>query len=59
MRNHLLALPWSAGQQAAFVEMARTSVATRLAIEATDTVNFETFRKAYLSGAVAAGRARS
>ena len=48
-RNHLLALPWSTGQQAAFEEMARASVAKRLAIEAADTVDFETFRQAYLS----------
>jgi glutamate--cysteine ligase len=50
-RNHLLALPWSAEQQAAFEEMARASVAKRQAIEAADTVDFETFRQAYLSEA--------
>jgi glutamate--cysteine ligase len=48
-RNHLLALPWPAEQQAAFEAMARVSVTQRKAIEAADTVDFETFRQAYLA----------
>ncbi|MDO8419442.1 MAG: glutamate--cysteine ligase [Rubrivivax sp.] len=48
-RNQMLALPWSADQQAAFETMALESVAKRLAIEAADQVDFETFRLAYLS----------
>lgn len=48
-RNHMLALPWSAAHQAAFEALARVSVEKRLAIEAADTVDFETFRQAYLS----------
>jgi glutamate--cysteine ligase len=48
-RNHLLALPWSAEQQAAFEAMARASAAQRLAIEAADKLDFETFRQAYLA----------
>ncbi len=48
-RNHLLALPWPAEQQAAFETMARDSVARQKAIEAADVVDFETFRKAYLA----------
>jgi glutamate--cysteine ligase len=48
-RNHLLALPWSAEQQAALEDMARVSVDRRKAIEAADEVDFETFRLAYLA----------
>ncbi len=48
-RNHMLALPWSAQHQAAFEAMARVSVEKQQAIEAADTVDFETFRLAYLS----------
>jgi glutamate--cysteine ligase len=48
-RNHMLALPWSAAHQAAFEALARVSVEKRQAIEAADTVDFETFRQAYLS----------
>jgi len=48
-RNHMLALPWSAAHQAAFEALARVSMEKRLAIEAADTVDFETFRQAYLS----------
>jgi glutamate--cysteine ligase len=47
--QHLLALPWPAEQQAAFEAMARESVAERLALEAAETVDFETYRLAYLS----------
>jgi glutamate--cysteine ligase len=48
-RNHLLALPWSNAQQAAYEAMARASLEERLAIEAADTVDFESFRLAYLA----------
>jgi glutamate--cysteine ligase len=48
-RNHMLALPWSEQYQAAFEAMARVSVEKQQAIEAADTVDFETFRLAYLS----------
>ena len=48
-RNHLLALPWGAAAQAEFETLAQKSVAQRLAIEAADTVDFETYRQAYLS----------
>ncbi len=47
--QHLLDLPWSAEQQAAFEAMARDSVDERLAQEAAETVDFETYRLAYLS----------
>jgi glutamate--cysteine ligase len=50
-RNHLLALPWTPGQQAAYEAMARESLERRAAIEAADTVDFETFRLAYLDPA--------
>ena len=48
-RQHLMALPWSPEQQAAFEAMARESVNKRRAIEAADTLDFETFRQAYLA----------
>jgi glutamate--cysteine ligase len=48
-RNHLLALPWTAEQQMEFEAMARASQQQRAAIEAADTVDFETFRQAYLA----------
>jgi glutamate--cysteine ligase len=48
-RQHLLALPWPAEQQAAFEAMARESLAQRQAIEAADTEDFESFRQAYLA----------
>ena len=48
-RNHLLGLPWGAPAQAAFEALADESVAQRRAIEAADTVDFETYRQAYLS----------
>ncbi len=49
VRNHFLALPWSEEQQAAFVAEAQDSVAAQAAIEAADTVDFETFRQAYVA----------
>ena len=48
-RAHLMALPWSAEQQAAFETLSRESLEQRRAIEAADTVDFETFRLAYLA----------
>jgi glutamate--cysteine ligase len=48
-RSHLLGLPWGPAAQAEFDAMAAESVAKRLAIEAADTVDFETYRQAYLS----------
>jgi glutamate--cysteine ligase len=48
-RNHLLALPWTAEQQAHFEALAQASVQQRMAIEAADTVDFETFRQHYVS----------
>ncbi len=48
-RNHLLGLPWGAAAQAAFEALADESVVKRRAIEAADTVDFETYRLAYLS----------
>ena len=53
-RRHMLALPWGSEQQAAFEAMAHVSVQRRQAIEAADTVDFETFRQAYLSEATLA-----
>lgn len=47
-RTRLLALPWSAEQQAAFAAMARVSQQRQQAIEAADTLDFETWRQAYL-----------
>jgi glutamate--cysteine ligase len=48
-RAHLMALPWSEAQQAAAEAEARRSIAERQAIEAADTVDFETWRQAYLA----------
>ena len=48
-RNRMLALPWSAEQQAAYEAMAHASVEKRRAIEAADSVDFESWRQAYLS----------
>jgi glutamate--cysteine ligase len=48
-RNQFLGLPWGAAAQAAFEALADESVAQRRAMEAADTVDFETYRQAYLS----------
>lgn len=48
-RSHLLGLPWGPAAQAEFEAMAAESVAGRQAIETADTLDFETFRQAYLS----------
>ena len=47
--SQLLALPWSDEQQASFVAMAQASTLERAALEAADTMDFETYRLAYLS----------
>lgn len=48
-RTQLLALPWAPEQQAAFEREAAASIDERRAIEAADTLDFETWRKAYLA----------
>ncbi len=48
-RSRLHQLPWSADQRLMFEAEARASVAAQRAIEAADTVDFETFRQAYLA----------
>ena len=48
-RDALLALPWSAEQQALFEREARASIDAQHAIEAADAVPFETFRQDYVS----------
>jgi glutamate--cysteine ligase len=48
-RDTLLALPFSAEQQAVYRRQAEESHARRQALEAADTVDFETFRVAYLA----------
>ena len=44
----MLALPWSAAQQAEFEAMTLASLEKRRAIEAADTLDFESFRQDYL-----------
>jgi glutamate--cysteine ligase len=48
-RAHLLALPWPLEQQSLFESMTSDSVAARLALEAGDVMDFETYRLNYLS----------
>lgn len=48
-RDHLLALPWSDAQQARYVALADESVAAQKAIEAADTLPFETWRQQYMA----------
>lgn len=50
-RGRILALPWSAEQQAAFGAMAKVSHHRREALEADDTLDFESWRLAYLDPA--------
>jgi glutamate--cysteine ligase len=45
----LMSLPWSDAQQRSFEAMARASVAERQRIEAADSMDFETYRQAYLA----------
>jgi glutamate--cysteine ligase len=49
VQAQLLALPWTDNQQRSYEAMARASVAERLRIEAGDSMDFETYRQAYLS----------
>jgi glutamate--cysteine ligase len=49
IRAHIVALPWSAEQQARFEAQSRQSLDERCAIEAADTQDFEAWRKAYLA----------
>jgi glutamate--cysteine ligase len=46
--RHLLGLPWSGAQQTAFERLSQESQAKRLAIEAADQTDFESWRLAYL-----------
>ena len=50
-RQHITALPWSADQQAAFEAQALASRELQRQTEAADTVDFETWRLAYLDPA--------
>ncbi|ODU57177.1 MAG: glutamate--cysteine ligase [Comamonadaceae bacterium SCN 68-20] len=47
-RDHLLALPWSAAQQARQAALAEESWAAQKAIEAADTLGFEEWRQQYM-----------
>ncbi len=49
--RHLQALPWAAAQQTAFERLTQESLAKRLAIEAADRTDFESWRLAYLDAA--------
>lgn len=48
-RQHLLDLPWTAEQQAAFEAESQASLAAQIAIEQADTMPFEIYRQAYVS----------
>jgi len=48
-RQLLLAAAWSGEQQARYARLAQASLEQRNAVEAADTVDFETFRQAYLA----------
>ncbi len=48
-REQLLAAPWTPEQQARYERLAQASIEQRNAVEAADTVDFETFRQAYLA----------
>lgn len=49
VRQELLALPWTDVQQKRFLDMAVASNEARARIEAGDSMDFETYRQAYLS----------
>jgi glutamate--cysteine ligase len=51
IRDELLALPWSAAQQARFEAMSAASVDEQQRIEAADTMPFEIYRQEYVSAA--------
>jgi glutamate--cysteine ligase len=48
-RNELLAMPWSPSEQARFVALTEKSLADQRAIELADVLDFETYRKQYMS----------
>ena len=48
-RDHLLALPWQAAQQARYEALARQSIEAQKAIEAADSLPFEEWRQRYVS----------
>lgn len=48
-RDALLSLPWTAEQQARYLALADESVAAQKAIEAGDTLPFETWREQYMA----------
>lgn len=50
-RQHLLGLPWAAERQAAFEAQAKASRDEQRQTEAADTLDFETWRQAYLDPA--------
>ncbi|MEX8195080.1 glutamate--cysteine ligase [Comamonas guangdongensis] len=50
-RDALLAMPWSAAQQARFEQMSEASVAAQAALEAADTLTFEEWRQRYMDPA--------
>lgn len=50
-RDALLALPWSAEQQARYLAMSEESIAAQKAIEAADTLPFEEWREQYMAAA--------
>ena len=49
IRDDLLALPWSDGQQAHYEAMASRSLADQSALESADTLPFEIYRQEYVS----------
>ena len=50
-RDHVLDLPVAEGLMARFEQSARASLDAQAAIEAADTIDFETFRQQYLDPA--------
>ena len=48
-RDALLALPWTADQQVRYLAMSDESIAAQKAIEAADTLPFETWREQYMA----------
>jgi glutamate--cysteine ligase len=48
-KNDLLAMPWSPSEQARFVALTEKSLADQRAIEMADVLDFETYRRQYMS----------
>jgi glutamate--cysteine ligase len=48
-RNDLLAMPWSPAEQARFAALTEKSLADQRAIEMADVLDFETYRRQYMS----------